>query len=73
MMLYRQIEWSLVSCMGLVRRDHDVVWTDRVVHVLTTLSVYTTPWFLFTNPIHENRDNSICLCNTMVSSHQSHA
>jgi hypothetical protein len=24
MLLYRQIEWSLVSCMKLVRRDHDV-------------------------------------------------
>jgi hypothetical protein len=23
--LYRQIEWSLVSCMELVRRDHGVV------------------------------------------------
>jgi hypothetical protein len=38
----------------------------------TTLSVYTTPWSLITNPIHENRDHCICLCNTMVSSHQSH-
>ena len=36
----------------------------------TTLSVYTTPWSLLTNPIHENRDHSICLVNTMVSSHQ---
>jgi hypothetical protein len=25
MVLYRQIEWSLFSCMGLVRRDHGVV------------------------------------------------
>ena len=24
MLLYRQIEWSLVSCMKLVRRNHDV-------------------------------------------------
>jgi hypothetical protein len=36
------------------------------------LSVYTTSWSLLTNPIHENRDHSICLYNTMVSSHQSH-
>ena len=27
----------------------------------TTLSVYTTPWSLLTNPIHENRGLSICL------------
>jgi hypothetical protein len=102
-------QWSLVSCMGLVRRDHDVVLTDRVVpgfmHIIgekrpwccidrqsgpwshecswweetmvlipfmrtgTTLSVYATTWSLLTNTIHENRDHSICLCNTMVSSH----
>jgi hypothetical protein len=36
----------------------------------TTLSVYTTSWFLLTNPIHKNRGHSICLYNTMVSSHQ---
>ena len=39
---------------------------------VTILSVYTASWSLLTNPIHENRDHSICLCNTMVSSHQSH-
>jgi hypothetical protein len=117
MMLYRQIEWSLVSCMGLVRRDHGVttlsVYTSRwflltnsvhetnmasshqchaqdqwalylcILHrglfspipymrSWTTLSVYTTPWSLLTNPIHENRSHSICLYNIMVSSHQSH-
>jgi hypothetical protein len=38
----------------------------------TTLSVYATPWFLLTNPIHETSDHSICLYNIMVSSHQSH-
>jgi hypothetical protein len=31
----------------------------------TTLSVYTTSWSLLTNPIHETRDHSICLYNTM--------
>jgi hypothetical protein len=29
-----QIEWSLISCMELVRRDHGVVYSDRVVPVL---------------------------------------
>ena len=38
---------------------------------MTTLSVYTTSSLLI-NPIHENRDHSICLYNTMVSSYQSH-
>jgi hypothetical protein len=38
----------------------------------TTLSVYTTSWSLLTNHIHETRDHSVCLYNTMVSSHQSH-
>jgi hypothetical protein len=38
----------------------------------TTLSVYATPWSLLTNPMHENRDHSICLYNNMVSSHQCH-
>jgi hypothetical protein len=33
----------------------------------TTISVYTTPWSLLTNSIHETMDYSICLCNTMVS------
>jgi hypothetical protein len=36
----------------------------------TTLSVYTTSWSLLSNPIHETRGHSICLYNTMVSSHQ---
>ena len=36
---------------------------------VTTLSVYSTSWSLLTNPIHENRDHSICLYNTVISSH----
>jgi hypothetical protein len=36
----------------------------------TTLSLYTTPWSLLTNSIHEIMDHSICLYNTIVSSHQ---
>jgi hypothetical protein len=71
MMFYKQIEWSLVSCMGLVRRDHDVVWTDIMVTGL--MYGIETPWSLLTNHIHENRDHSICLFNTMVSSHQFHS
>ena len=35
-----------------------------------TLSVYITPWSLLNNSIHETRDHSICLYNSMVSSHQ---
>jgi hypothetical protein len=129
MMLYRQIEWSLVSCMLTnsmyetmdhsvclcnimisshqshtihETRDHSICLCNTMVsshqshtweqwpfylsiqhHGLfspipymrtgTTLSVYATPWFLLTNPIHENRDHSVCLYNTMVSSHQLHA
>ena len=38
----------------------------------TTLSLYTTPWSLLTNSIHEIMDHSICLYNTIVSSHQFH-
>jgi hypothetical protein len=88
MVLYRQIEWSLFSCMGLMRRD-----PIPYMRPVTILSVYTTSWSLLTNSIHENRDHSlsiqhhglfspilfmtrddsICLYNTMVSSHQSHA
>jgi hypothetical protein len=30
---------------------------------------HTTSWSLLTNPIHENRDHSICLYNTVISSH----
>jgi hypothetical protein len=89
--------------MESVRRDHGVVYTDRVIaglvhdtdekrpwwsHALnwweettpipymrpvTTLSVYTTSWSFLTNPIHENRDHSICLYNTVISSHSFHA
>jgi hypothetical protein len=84
MMLYRQIEWSLVSCMGLVRRDHDVVTMDHSIclynimvsshqsHTWEQRPLYlsTTPWSLLTNSIHETMDHSICLCNIMVSSHQ---
>jgi hypothetical protein len=59
MMLYRQIEWFLVSFSPI-----------PCMRTGTTLSVYTTSWSLLTNPIHENRGHSICLYKTMVSSHQ---
>jgi len=39
----------------------------------TTRSVYTIPWSLLINSIHETRDHSICLYNTMVSSYQFYA
>ena len=38
----------------------------------TTLSVYTTSWSLINHFIHETRDHSICLYNTMVSYQQFH-
>jgi hypothetical protein len=41
MVLDRQIEWSLVSCMWLVRRDHDVV-SIQYMRTGATLSVYNT-------------------------------
>jgi hypothetical protein len=82
MVLYRQIEWSLFSCMWLVRRDHDVVYLSiqhrglfsPIPYMRTgaTLSVYKTPWSLLTNSIHETMDHSICLYNIMISSNQSH-
>jgi hypothetical protein len=53
-MLYRQIEWSLVSCMGLVRRDHG------------------QHHGLFSPIIFMTSGATLCLYNTMVSSHQSH-
>jgi hypothetical protein len=58
---------SLVSCMELVRRDHGVVYKDRVVHGLMHIrfihetmdhSVYTS-WFLHTNLIHETIYHSV--------------
>jgi hypothetical protein len=60
MMLYRQIEWSMVSWIELERRDQG------------PLSVNTTSWSLLTNSIHQTMDHSICLYNIIVSSHQSH-
>ena len=39
----------------------------------TTLSVYTTSWSLINHFIHETRDHSICLYNTMVSYQQFHS
>ena len=39
----------------------------------TTLSVYTTPWSLFTNSMHETSKHSISIYNIMVSSHQLYA
>ena len=44
MVLYRQIEWSMISCMELVRRDHGVVYKDRVVHVLMNRIGKKRPW-----------------------------
>ena len=38
----------------------------------TTLSVYTTSWSFINHCIHETRDHSICLYNTMVSYQQFH-
>jgi hypothetical protein len=79
MVLYRQIEWSMISCMELVRRDHGVVYKDRVClyntmvssHQLHTwdqgpLSVYTTPWSLLTSFIHETRDHSIWVVHGLM-------
>jgi hypothetical protein len=86
MVLYRQIEWSLLSCMVsshqfyswdqgplyLSIQHHGLFLPIPYMRTGTTLSVYTTPWSLLTNSIHETRDHSICLYNIMVSSHQSH-
>ena len=44
MVLYRQIEWSMVSYMELVRRDHGVVYKDRVVHGLMHRIGKKRPW-----------------------------
>ena len=44
MMLYKLIEWSLVSCMELVRRDHGVLLTDKVVRGLMYGIVDKRPW-----------------------------
>jgi hypothetical protein len=92
MVLDRQIEWSLVSCMEWDWREEIMMlhgtWEQGPLYLSiqhhglfspilymrpgTTLSVYTKSSSLLTNPIHENRDHSICLYNIMVSSHQSH-
>jgi hypothetical protein len=53
-------------------QHHGLFSSIPYMRPVTIISVYTTSWSLLTNPIHENRDHSICLCNTMVSSHQSH-
>ena len=44
MMLYIEIECLLVSCMGLVKRDHGVVLTDRVVTGLMNRVGEKRPW-----------------------------
>jgi hypothetical protein len=80
MVLYRHIEWSLFSWMWLVRRDHG--WDQGPLYLSiqhhglfspipfmrteTTLSVYTIPWSLLTNTIHETSDHSICLYNIVI-------
>jgi hypothetical protein len=56
------------SCMGLVRRDHGVVSTDRVAPFLMYGIGEKRPW----NSMHETRNQSLSLNNIMVSSHQSH-
>jgi hypothetical protein len=61
MVLYRQIKWSMISYMELVRRDHGVVYTDRVP----------------TGLVHDTDEkrpccHSICLYNIMVSFHLVH-
>jgi hypothetical protein len=69
MVLYRQIKWSMISYMELVRRDHGVVYTDRVPTGLVHDTDEKRPcwshalnsWSLLTNHIHENRGHSICL------------
>ena len=71
----------MVSSHQLCAWDHGPLYLSIQYHDLfspipymrpgTTLSVYTTPWSLLTNPIHETSDHSICLYN-MISSHQSH-
>jgi hypothetical protein len=56
----------------LSMQHHDLFSPILCMRPGTTLSLYTISWFLLTNPIHENRGHSICLYNSMVSSHQSH-
>jgi hypothetical protein len=79
MMLYRQKEWSLVSRVWdwweetplyLSIQNHGLFSPIPYMRTGATLSVYTTPWSLLTNSIHETMDHSICLCNIMISSHQ---
>jgi hypothetical protein len=84
MMLYRQIEWSLVShvwdwweeTMVLHRQIEwslvSCMGSIPYMRPVTIICVYATSWSLLTNPMHENRNHYICLYNIRVSSHQSH-
>jgi hypothetical protein len=54
MVLDRQIEWSLVSCMVW---DW---WEEIMMHGFFSPTLFMRPW------------TTLCLCNTMVSSYQSH-
>jgi hypothetical protein len=76
-------EWSLVSCMELVWRYHDVVWTEwsmvwnwcentmmfNSIHETIDHSLYIQHHGVFT-PIPDHRP--LCPYNIMVSSHQFH-
>jgi hypothetical protein len=56
------IQWSMVSCMYLVRRDHDVY---TVVYGLMYETGEKRPWCCIDRVVY-------CLMYTMVSSHQFH-
>jgi hypothetical protein len=45
MMLYRQIKWCMISYMELMRRDHGVVYTDRVLTGLVHDTDEKRPWW----------------------------
>jgi hypothetical protein len=44
MVLYRQIKWSMISYMELARREHGVVYTDRVLTGLVHETDEKRPW-----------------------------
>ena len=49
MLFYRQIEWSLVSCMKLVRRDHDAY---TVIYGLMYGIGVKRPWCCIDRVVH---------------------
>ena len=66
---YQFYTWEY-GLLYLYTQQHGLFSPITYMRSWTTLSIYTTPWSLLTSFIHETRDHSIYLYNTIVSSRQ---